>query len=196
MVGSGAVGLYYGARLLEAGHDVSFLARTDLAHLRQNGLTVESPDGDMRFAQVDAFGSAEEIGEVDWILMALKTHALDAAPALIQPLVGPNTRLLAVMNGFGIEDKLATTFDAKRLFGGMAFVCLYRDDGVCKHVAYGALSSGHYLDDPAEVARFGALCAGVYHARTHAHTHTHRWSASWHYSANPRSNSRRSLACA
>lgn len=75
---AGAVGLYYGARLLEAGHDVYFIARTDLAHLQKNGLTVESVDGDMRFDSVKVFGSAQEIGEVDWVLMALKTYALPA----------------------------------------------------------------------------------------------------------------------
>jgi len=46
------------------------------------------------------------------------------------------------MNGFGIEDKLAETFPAARLFGGMAFVCIYREEGVCKHVKYGALQAG------------------------------------------------------
>jgi 2-dehydropantoate 2-reductase len=64
------------------------------------------------------------------------------ASALIKPLVGANTRLLPIMNGFGIEDKLAETFPAARLFGGMAFVCIYREEGVCKHVKYGALQAG------------------------------------------------------
>ena len=52
-------------------------------------------------------GSTEEIGEVDWVLMCLKTHGLESAPALLKPLMGKDTRLLAIMNGFGIEEKLA-----------------------------------------------------------------------------------------
>ena len=73
---TGAVGLYYGARLLEAGHDVSFLARTDFAFLQRNGLTVESVDGDVCFDRVQVFDRAEDIGEVDWVVMALKSYAL------------------------------------------------------------------------------------------------------------------------
>lgn len=76
VVGSGAVGLYYGARLLEAGHDVYFVARSDLDVLKRNGLKVESVDGDMRFESVKVYGRAEDIGKVDWVVMALKTYAL------------------------------------------------------------------------------------------------------------------------
>jgi len=119
VVGAGAVGLYYGARLLEAGHDVSFIARTELEHLQRNGLTVESVDGNMRFDAIKVFGTAEEIGKVDWVVMALKTYALSAAPDLIRPLVGANTNILPIMNGFGIEDTLAKSFDSARVFGGM-----------------------------------------------------------------------------
>ena len=84
IVGSGAVGLYYGARLLEAGHDVTFLARSELSSLKEHGLTVESIDGDMHFDSVKAVASTEEIGEVDWVLMCLKTHGLESAPALLK----------------------------------------------------------------------------------------------------------------
>ena len=78
VVGSGAVGLYYGARLLEAGHDVYFVARSDLDVLKRNGLKVESVDGDMRFESVKVYGRAEDIGKVDWVVLALKTYALPA----------------------------------------------------------------------------------------------------------------------
>ena len=64
------------------------------------------------------------------------------------------------MNGFGIEDKLAEYFDESRIFGAMAFVCLYREDGVCKHVKYGALQAGHYHDDTSELGKVESLFAG------------------------------------
>jgi 2-dehydropantoate 2-reductase len=145
---------------LEAGHDVSFIARSDLDFLHRNGLTVDSVDGNMRFDNIKAVGKADEVGEVDWVVMALKTYALQEAPEMIKPLVGPNTRILPIMNGFGIEDKLASSLDPARIFGAMAFVCIYREDGICKHVAYGALQAGHYLDDPAELAIVSNLFAG------------------------------------
>jgi 2-dehydropantoate 2-reductase len=161
VVGAGAVGLYYGARLLEAGHDVSFIARTELEHLQRNGLTVESVDGNMRFDSIKVFGTAEEIGKVDWVVMALKTYALSAAPDLIRPLVGANTNILPIMNGFGIEDTLAKSFDSAFIFGGMAFVCINRVDGICKHLKYGALQVGHAHDEPAKLALVEELFAGT-----------------------------------
>ena len=161
VVGAGAVGLYYGARLLEAGHDVSFIARTELDYLQRHGLTVESVDGNMRFDSIKVFGTAEEIGKVDWVVMALKTYALSAAPDLIRPLVGANTNILPIMNGFGIEDTLAKSFDSAFIFGGMAFVCINRVDGICKHLKYGALQVGHAHDEPGKLALVEELFAGT-----------------------------------
>jgi len=160
IVGSGAVGLYYGARLIEAGHDVTFLARSELNSLRNEGLTVESIDGDMHFPSVQAVASTAEIGEVDWVLMCLKTHGLDDAPKLLTPVVGKHTRILAVMNGFGIEEKLAETFPRNQIFGGMAFVASYREKHVVKHVKFGPILGGHMDDDQEELEQLKALFYG------------------------------------
>lgn len=160
IVGSGAVGLYYGARLLEAGHDVTFLARSELENLQTNGLTVESIDGDVHFDTVKAVGSTAEIGEVDWVLLCLKTTSLKAAPKLLEPLMGKDTRVLAVMNGFGIEEKLAESFPEKQIFGGMAFVASYREDHVVKHVKFGPILGGHMHNDEAELEELKSLFYG------------------------------------
>lgn len=160
IVGSGAVGLYYGARLIEAGHDVTFLARSELSNLQNNGLTVESIDGDMHFDTVQAVASTEEIGNVDWVLLCLKTHGLEAAPKLLKPLVGKDTRILAIMNGFGIEDKLAETFPREQIFGGMAFVASYREQHVVKHVKFGPILGGHMDDDQEELNELKSLFYG------------------------------------
>ena len=160
IVGSGAVGLYYGARLLEAGHDVTFLARSELSSLKEHGLTVESIDGDMHFDSVKAVASTEEIGEVDWVLMCLKTHGLESAPALLKPLMGKDTRLLAIMNGFGIEEKLAEVVPEDKIFGGMAFVASYREDHVVKHIKFGPILGGHMHDDAAELDELKNLFYG------------------------------------
>ena len=86
---------------------------------------------------------------------------VEQAPKLIEPLVGPDTRILPIMNGFGIEDKLAEHIDPARIFGAMAFVCIYREDGVCKHVKYGALQAGHYHDDAAGMHALEEPCSGA-----------------------------------
>jgi 2-dehydropantoate 2-reductase len=158
VIGAGAVGCYYGAMLARAGHDVRFLMRRDLAAVRAHGLDIRSYAGDFRLKKVAAFATPEEIGPVDWVICSLKATALEDAPALIRPCLGPETRLVAIMNGLGVEDSLAASFPRERIFGVMAFVCINRGDGgVVHHLRYGRLTIGHAGDDPAETARLGQL---------------------------------------
>uniref|UniRef100_A0A7S0HVU6 2-dehydropantoate 2-reductase n=1 Tax=Hanusia phi TaxID=3032 RepID=A0A7S0HVU6_9CRYP len=161
VIGSGAVGLYYGGRLLEAGHDVTFLARRDLERLKKNGLRIKSVDGDIKFDRVKAVGDVSQIGEVDWILLSVKSYALEACKDLVKGCMGPNTRVLAVINGFGIESCLGSDFPHEKIFGGMAFTCINREsDGEVNHLKYGAITFGHYKDDKEELAKVVELFEG------------------------------------
>ena len=151
VVGRGAVGLYYGCRLLEAGADVRFLMRSDLSAVRERGARVESVDGDMDFSAAEMEGRCfADAGPVDWLLVALKTTALGELPRIAAPMVGPETRVLAVMNGFGVERACRPLVggDDSRVFGGMAFICSTRSGaGRVHHQAHGALLLGNLADD-------------------------------------------------
>lgn len=152
VIGAGAVGGYYGALLARAGHDVRFLLRSDLEAVRSRGIQVRSIHGDFHLRVVAAFATPEEIGHVDWVICSLKATALGEAERLIRPCVGPNTRILALMNGLGIEDQFAAWFGGERVFGGMAFVCINRGEpGVIHHLEYGRVSIGHFEDNGAEL---------------------------------------------
>ena len=158
VIGAGAVGGYYGARLALAGHDVRFLLRRDLAAVREQGLRVFSPRGDFHLRDVRAAASPAELGQTDWVICSLKATALESARELVAPCVGPNTRIVALMNGLGIEPRFAEWFGAERVFGGMAFVCINRGaPGVIHHLEYGRVSIGHALDEPAENAKLETL---------------------------------------
>ncbi|HSE43968.1 MAG TPA: 2-dehydropantoate 2-reductase [Gemmatimonadales bacterium] len=160
VIGSGAVGCYYGALLVRAGHDVRFLMRRDLERARATGLDVRSYLGDFRVDPCQAYGSSEDIGEVDWVLCSLKATALDDAQRLIAPCIGRETRVVALMNGLGIEDRLAASFEPWRVFGGMAFVGINRDEaGVIHHLAAGRVSIGHFEDRPEENEHLRELLA-------------------------------------
>lgn len=151
VIGAGAVGAYYGARLAQAGLDTRFLMRRDYAAVQANGLAVTSPDGDF-ILQADAAKSSAEIGPVDWVICALKTTSLDDVPALVGPCVGPNTRILCLMNGLGVEERFAEWFGAERIFAGLAFTCINRGEpGRVNHLRYGAVTVGHFLNDELEV---------------------------------------------
>ena len=158
IVGAGAVGGYYGARLAAAGHDVWFVMRRDLEAVRANGLRIHSKDGDFTLRQVNAVATPGEIGECDWVICSLKTTALDAMEPLVRPLVGAETRVVALMNGLGIEQRFAECFGRERVFGAIAFVCINRGEpGVIHHLDYGRVTIGHFEDNPAETSQLEAL---------------------------------------
>lgn len=158
IIGAGAVGSYYGAMLARGGHDVRFLMRRDLEAVRERGLDIRSPRGDFRLGGVQAFATPEEIGVVHWVICSLKTTALESARDLVAPCVGPETRIVALMNGLGVEEHFAGWFGGWRVFGGMAFVGINRGEpGVVHHIAYGRVSIGHYEDDPAQLKELRAL---------------------------------------
>jgi|TARA_B110001454_G_scaffold32715_2_gene32027 2-dehydropantoate 2-reductase len=155
VVGAGAVGTYYGARLAERGHDVAFILRSDYSAVSERGITVNSKDGDIRLHSPRITRSAIELAKTfqpDWILCALKATALSDAERLISPLIDADTRLLAIINGLGIEEEFAKWMDPKRVFGGLAFTCINRlEPSVINHLDYGPLTVTHLGDDPLEL---------------------------------------------
>lgn len=152
VIGAGGVGSYYGGLLARAGHDVWFHMRRDLEAVRRGGLRVQSHLGDFTVEPAQAVGSPTEIGPADLVICALKTPALDVARELVEPCMGPGSRLLVLMNGFGIEEQFAAWFPAERIFGGMAFVCINRGEpGTIHHLAYGTLTVGKLVGDAEEL---------------------------------------------
>ncbi|RPJ62821.1 MAG: 2-dehydropantoate 2-reductase, partial [Dehalococcoidia bacterium] len=161
VIGSGAVGSYYGGRLAEAGHDVHFLVRRDYHAVRSSGLNVASPDGNFILTQPKVANTSAEIGPVDWVICALKSSSIDEAQHLVRPCIGPQTRILVLMNGLGLEDSFAGGFGEERIFGGLAFTCINRGKpGYIHHLAYGTVNIGHYRDDPAELEKAIRLWSG------------------------------------
>src|SRR5471032_885031 len=94
IVGAGAIGSYYGARLALAGSDLRFLLRRELAAVRERGLTLREKDATRHLAHVAAFGTAEEIGPVDLVVVTLKTTANASLGALLPPLLHAGTAVL------------------------------------------------------------------------------------------------------
>lgn len=161
VIGAGAVGGYYGARLAEAGHEVHFLVRRDYHAVTAQGLKVTSPDGDFALAGPPIAKSSDEIGPSDWVICALKSSSLHDAHKLVQPCLGPGTRILVLMNGLGLEEHFAGWFGADCVFGGMAFTCINRGKpGYIHHMAYGTVTIGHFQDSAAELETALSLWSG------------------------------------
>src|SRR5882672_11092838 len=102
VVGCGAVGSYYGAKLCRAGDDVHFLLRTDFDVVRRQGVSIQSPGGDFN-VRPHCARQPEDIGESDLVLIGLKTTANGEFPKLLPPLVGRSTAVLTLQNGLGNE---------------------------------------------------------------------------------------------
>ena len=161
VIGSGAVGGYYGGRLAEAGHDVRFLLRRDYEAVSMSGFKITSPAGNFTLPHPSIFRSAEEIGTVDWVICSLKATSLNEGQKLLQPCVGPHTRILVLMNGLGLEDRFAAWFGGEKIFGGMAFTCINRGEpGTIHHLDYGRVTIGHYQDNPNELEEALSLWRG------------------------------------
>ena len=159
IVGSGAVGCYYGARLSAAGHDVKFLARSGYSILKEKGLTVKSPDGDLDLPSVQAFSAAEDIGPVDLVVLAWKTTSNASCREVIRPLLHESTMILTLQNGLGTTEYLAEIFGGDRVYGGLCFVCINRlaPDRI-NHIAQGLITIGEFNDsDPARLVRLVSL---------------------------------------
>lgn len=144
VVGCGALGSYYGARLCRARHDVHFLLRSDFDVVRERGVRIESPDGGFT-ARPHPSRSPEEIGVCDLVLIALKTTANSQFGKLLPPLVGPATAVLTLQNGLGNEEALAQLFPAHQILGGLCFVCLNRiQPGFIRHIEHGFVVIGEF----------------------------------------------------
>ncbi|MDP9004249.1 MAG: 2-dehydropantoate 2-reductase [Verrucomicrobiota bacterium] len=149
VVGAGAIGCYYGAKLAHYGRDVHFLMRGDLTETRRFGIQIRSKGENLRLAKVNHYASTEEIGPCDLVLVALKATSNSDLTTLIPPLLHEKTMLLSLQNGFGNEEFLAEHFGAERVLGGLCFICLNRvSRGVIEHYGEGRLSIGEYSGGP------------------------------------------------
>lgn len=145
IVGSGAIGLYYGGRLAEAGVDVRFLARSDYDQLTKYGLEVESVTGNFHLTNISVFKKPEDIGPVDLVIVAWKATANDALASVLPPLMHENTQVLTLQNGLGNCERIAEIVGADRVHSGLCFVCINRiAKGTIRHTAGGRMTIGKF----------------------------------------------------
>jgi 2-dehydropantoate 2-reductase len=128
VVGAGAVGGYFGARLAQAGRDVTFLVRPSRAqHLRSEGLRVISPHGDLTL-QPRTITAEDPHGLYDIIFLSVKALALDQAMKDMAPAVGPDTMIYPVLNGMRHIETLTRRFGERPVLGGVCMVATDLDE--------------------------------------------------------------------
>lgn len=122
IVGSGAVGGYFGAKLVQSGHEVTFLARgAHLEALRRQGLEIRGPAGDVR-VPVRAESDPARVGPVDVVMLAVKTYDITGALPAVKTLVSGTAVVLTLQNGVDSPDEVASAVGREAVLGGSAYI--------------------------------------------------------------------------
>jgi 2-dehydropantoate 2-reductase len=144
ILGSGGVGGYFGGRLAAAGADVAFIARgKHLAALRERGLTIDSPLGNLALRRVKATDDAAGVGPVDVVFFTVKLYDTASAVAMLPPLIGPDTLVVPLQNGVDSIDVLTAAVGRAHVAGGTTYVsAVIAEPGVIRHTAMNQLIFG------------------------------------------------------
>lgn len=147
IIGTGAIGGFYGVMLARAGFDVHFLLRSEFSTVVEQGLRLNSTQhGALTLDPVQAYASAEQMPPCDWLLVGAKTTSnLQLAPAIVQA-AAPDAKVLLLQNGLDVEDELRGVLpDSLHLLGGLCFICVHRaGPGQIEHQALGAVNLGYH----------------------------------------------------
>ena len=145
IIGSGAIGGYYGGKLAYAGNQVHFLLRSDYEHVRNHGLRVDSVSGGFILEKVNAYQSVSDMPVCDIILVCLKTTSNIILDQLLPKILHPDSVVILLQNGIGEEEELKRKLPHINIAGGLAFICAEKiGQGHIAHIDYGKLTLGEY----------------------------------------------------
>ena len=145
IIGTGALGGYYGARLAQTGADVHFLCHRDGPWVREHGLVVESAGRSILHLRAQAYDHPEDMPPCDVVIVALKTTANHLLPHLLPPVVKPGGVVLVMQNGWDVERDTARVVPDALVLGGLCFVCANKTGpGRILHLDYGDVLIGWF----------------------------------------------------
>lgn len=127
ILGAGALGCYYGAKLAQSGCDVSFIMRSGYQATKQNGLHIKSDKGNITLNPVQVFASPEDCGPVDLVFVCWKTTANHMLTTALPPLLHEKTRVVTLQNGMGNAECIAPIAGAERSFIGLCYICAMQE---------------------------------------------------------------------
>ena len=154
VMGTGAVGGYFGAKLAAAGDDVVFIARRrHLPGLRCNGLRIESYNGDLHVRNGLFTDSPADAGVVDLVLFCVKSYDTTEAAAALAPMISKQTAILSLQNGIDNPDKIAGFWGTERTLAGVVYIgAQVSAPGVIQHSSGGKIVLGPISGHPGDTA--------------------------------------------
>jgi len=145
VIGTGAVGGFYGSKLANAGFDVEFLLHSDYQTVKENGLKVLSCDGDFFLKNPKVFSSTTKMSKSDVVLVGLKSVNQELLYKILPPLLKENTLVILIQNGIGLEEDLQKKFPGLYIAAGLAFICSRKTQpGIIEHLCYGSINLGNF----------------------------------------------------
>ena len=145
VIGTGAIGGYYGAKLAHSGQEVHFLFHSDYEYVRAQGLQVDSCDGAFHLTDVNAYQHTEDMPLCDVVLVCLKSVNNSMLNSLLPPLLHQQTLVVLIQNGIGIEEDVQKMFPDVQLAAGLAFICSAKTEpGRVNHQCYGSINLANY----------------------------------------------------
>jgi 2-dehydropantoate 2-reductase len=148
ILGTGALGGFYGASLQKAGFNVHFLLNSDWQHVTSHGLIIDSVDGDFTLPQVNAYRNVENMPPCDVVVVALKTTHNHLLPEMLPKLVKDDGVVLVFQNGLGIEEEVAEIVGSERVMGGLCFLTANKiAPGHIRNLSYKYIILGEYSND-------------------------------------------------
>lgn len=164
IIGTGAIGGYYGLMLARAGFEVHFLLRSEYAAVAREGLRVRHAQlGELHLPQVNAWCEAAAMPACDWLLVGAKSTAnAELAPLIVQAAAA-DAKVVLLQNGLGVEEALRPLLpDSLHLLGGLCFICAHREaPGVVVHQSQGVCNLGYHSGPADEAQRLALLEQGV-----------------------------------
>ncbi|MBR2193726.1 MAG: putative 2-dehydropantoate 2-reductase [Bacteroidaceae bacterium] len=145
VIGTGAIGGYYGGKLARSGQEVHFLLHRDYDYVKEHGLQVDSCDGSFHLDHVNAYHSTADMPQCDVVLVCLKTTNNHLLKELLPPLLAPHTIVVLIQNGIGVEADVQQMFPDTAIVAGLAFICSAKTEpGRVSHQCYGSINLGNY----------------------------------------------------
>ena len=145
VIGTGAIGGFYGSMLAKAGKEVHFLFHRDYEYVCEHGLQVDSCDGDFHLNDVRAYARTSDMPQCDVVLVCLKSVNNHLLASLLPPLLRPDTVVVLIQNGIGVEADVQKMFPHLRLAAGLAFICSAKTEpGRVSHQCYGSINLADY----------------------------------------------------
>ncbi|MDR2950396.1 MAG: putative 2-dehydropantoate 2-reductase [Prevotella sp.] len=150
VIGTGAIGGYYGGKLARAGKDVHFLFHSDYEYVKRHGLKIDSVNGDFSLSSVNAYNNTIDMPKCDIVLVCLKSTNNHLLKDLLAPVLHKETLVILIQNGLGLEEDLQKDLPRLYIAGGLAFICSNKvGEGHIAHLDYGKLNIGSYsCSDP------------------------------------------------